>query len=93
MSTSVLPKNIQGLFPLELIGLILQSKGFLQHHNLKASVLQHSAFYMVQLTHSYMTIEKSIVLSMLTFVGNLMSLLFNMLSRFIKAFLPRINSS
>ena len=91
-STSVLPMNIQSLFPLELIGLILQSKGLFQHHDLKASVLRHSAFYMVQLTHSYMTTKKSIVLSMLTFVGNLLSLLFNILSRFVKAFLPWNNS-
>ena len=75
--------NIQGLFPLELIGLILQYKGLLQHHDLKV---------MVQLTHSYMTTKKSIVLSMLTFVGNLISLLFNILSRFVKAFLPQNNS-
>ena len=91
-STSALPMNIQGLFPLESIGLILQFKGLLQHHNLKASVLRHSAFYMVQLTHSHMNTGKIILLFMLTFVGNLMSLLFNMLSRFVKAFLPKNNS-
>ena len=56
---SVLPMNIQGWFPLGLTGLILLSKGLfdslLQHHNLKASILRHSAFFMVQLSHPYMT--------------------------------------
>ena len=57
---SVLPMNIQGLFPLGLTGLILQSKKrLLQHHSLKASVLRHSAFCMVQLSHTYMITEKN----------------------------------
>ena len=68
------------------------SKGLqslLQYHNLKASVLQHSAFFMVQLSHPYMTTGKTIVLTMQTFVGKVMSLLFNTLPRFVIAFLPR----
>ena len=62
---------------------------FLQHHSSKASILQHLAFFMVQLLHPYMIIGKTIALTRWTFVGKLMSLLFNMLSRFIIAFLPR----
>ena len=61
----------------------------LQHHSSKASVLRHSAFFMVQLSHPYTTTEKTISLSIHTFLGKVMSLLFNMLSRFIVAFLPR----
>ena len=64
-------------------------KSLLQHHNLKASVPQCSAFFMVQLSHSFMTTGKSIALTIQTFVGKVMSLLFNMLSRFVTAFLPR----
>ena len=71
----------------------MQSKGLfnslLQHHNLKASVLQCSAFFMVQLSHSYMTIGKTIALTIQTFVGKVMSLLFNMLSRFVIVLLSR----
>ena len=92
-SASVLPMNIQDQLPLELTGLIfLQSKGlasFLQHHNSKASVLQCSVFVMVQLSHLYMTTGKTIGLIIQTSVGKVMSLLFNMLSRFVIAFLPR----
>ena len=58
-------------------------KNLLQHHSLKASVLWHSAFLMVQLSHSYMTTGKTIVLTIWTFFGKVMSLLFNTLSRFI----------
>ena len=61
----------------------------LQHHNLKASILQHSAFFTVQVSHSYMTTGKTIALTVWTFVGKEMSLLFNMLSRLVIAFLPR----
>ena len=61
----------------------------LQHHSSKASILQHSAFFMVQLSHPYMTIGKTIALIRWTFVGKVMSLLFNMLSRLVIAFLPR----
>ena len=61
----------------------------LQHHNLKASILQPSAFFMVQLSHLYMTTGKSIALIRWTSVGKVILLLFNMLSSFIIAFLPR----
>ena len=61
----------------------------LQHHSSKASALQCSAFFMVQLSHLYMTTGKAIALIGWTFVGKLMSLLFNTLSRFVIAFLPR----
>ena len=64
-------------------------KSLLQHHSSKASVLWCSAFFIVQLSHSYMTTGKTIALSRWTFVGKVMSLLFNTLSRFVKAFLPR----
>ena len=64
-------------------------KSLLQYHSSKASVLQCSAFFMVQLSHLYMTTGKTIALTIWTFVGKVMSLLFNMLSRFVIAFLPR----
>ena len=64
-------------------------KSFLQHHSSKASTLWHSAFYMVQLSHPYMTTGKTIALIRRTFVGKVMSLLLNMLSRLVIAFLPR----
>ena len=60
----------------------------LQHYSLKASIPQHSAFFMVQLSHPYMTTGKTIALTIQTFVSQVMSLLFNMLSRFAIAFLP-----
>ena len=92
-STSVLPMNIQDWFPLGSTGWISsQSKGFsslLQHHSSKASILQCSAFFIVQLSHPYMTTRKSIALTRWTFVGKVMSVLFNMLSRLVIAFLPR----
>ena len=84
-SASLLSMNIQDWFPLVLTGLIsLQSKGLslkslLQQHSLKASVLQHSAFFMAQLSHSYMTTGKTRALTRQTFVGKVTSLLFNML--------------
>ena len=59
----------------------------LQHHNLKASVLQHSAFFMVQLSHLFMTAGKTIALTKQKFGGKVMSLLFNMLSSFVITFL------
>ena len=59
----------------------------LQHHSLKTSILQRSAFFMVQLSHPYMTTRKTIALTIWTFVGQVMSLLFNVLSRFVVAFL------
>ena len=64
-------------------------KSLLQHHSSKASVLQCSAFVMVQLSHLYMTTGKTIALTRWTFVGKVMSLLFNMLSRLVITFLPR----
>ena len=89
-SASVLLMIIQDQFPFRLTGLIsLQSKSLLQHHSSKASVLQRSAFFMVQLSHPYMTTGKTIQLTVWTFVGKIMSLLFNTLSRFVIVFLPR----
>ena len=89
-SASVLPVNIQDWFPLELTGLIsLQSKGPWRVHSSKASILQCSAFFVVQLSHPYMTDRKNTALTMWTFAGKIMSLLFNILSRFVIAFLPR----
>ena len=64
-------------------------ESLLQHHSSKASILQHSAFFIVQLSHPYMTTEKTIALTRQTFVGKVMSLLFNMLSRLVITFLPR----
>ena len=92
-SESVLPMNIQDWFPLGLTGWIsLQFKGlksFLQHYSSKASVLQHSDFFIVYLSHPYMTTGKTITLTRWTFVGKVMSLLFSMLCRLVIAFLPR----
>ena len=67
-------------------------KSLLQHHNSKASIVQRSAFFMVQLSHPYMTSGKTIVLTIRTFVGKVMSLLFNMQSRFVIVFPPRSKS-
>ena len=70
----------------------MQPKGFkilLQHHSSKAATLGHSAFSMVQLSHPYMTTGKTIALTRHAFVGKVMSLLFNMLSRLVITFLPR----
>ena len=64
-------------------------KSLLQHHNLKASILQHSAFVMVKLSHPYMTTGKTVALTIWTFAGKAISLLFNTLPRFVIAFLPR----
>ena len=61
----------------------------LQHHSSKASILQHLAFFTVQLSHPYMTTEKTIALTRQTFVGKVMFPLFNMLSKLVTAFLPR----
>ena len=89
-SASVLPMNIQDWFPLGLTGLIsLQSKElskvFSSSTVQKASVLRCSTFFMVQLSHPYMTTGKTITLTRWTFVGKVISLVFNMLSRFVKA--------
>ena len=64
-------------------------KSLLQHHSSKALILCHAPFFMVQLSHPYMTTGKTIVLTTWTFVGKVMSLLFNMLSGFVITFLPR----
>ena len=66
-------------------------KSLLQHHSSKASILQCSAFFIVQLSHLYMTTGKAIALTRWTFVGEVMSLLFNMLSRLVITFLPKSN--
>ena len=74
---------------LDLLAVQGTLKSLLQHRSSKASVLWRSAFFMVQLSHSYMTAGKTIALTLQTFVGKGMSLLFHTLSRFVKAFLPR----
>ena len=68
---------------------LLAVQGTLQHHSSKASILRHSAFFIVQLSHTYMTTGKTIALTRWTFVDNVMSLLFNMLSRLVITFHPR----
>ena len=73
----------------DLLGLHGTLTSLLQHHSSKASVLWHSAFFMVQLSHLYLTTGKTIALTIWTFVGKVMSLPFNRLSRFFVAFLPR----
>ena len=91
-ASSVLPVNIQDWSPIGLTGLIsLQSKGLkscLQYHSSKASIL-HSALFIVQHSHPYMTTGKTIALTRQTFFGKVMSLLLNMLSRLVITFLPR----
>ena len=74
---------------LDLLAVQGTLKSLLQHHSSKASVLQHSAFFMVQLSHPYMTTGKTIPLTRWTSVSKVMSLLFNTLSRLVIAFLPR----
>ena len=74
---------------LDLLAVQGTLKGLLQHHSSKISILQCSAFFIVQLSHSYMTTGKTIALTRWTFVSKVMCLLFNMLSRLVKAFLPR----
>ena len=92
-STSVLPMNTQDWSPLGWTGWVsLQSKGLKnlpQHHSSKALILRHSAFFIVQISHPYMTNGKTIALTRWTFVDKVMSLLFNILSRLIITFLPR----
>ena len=92
-STSVLPKH-PGLISsrmdwLDLLAVQGTFKSLLQHHSSKASILQRSAFFTVQLSHPYMTTGKTITLTRRAFVGKVMSLLFNMLSRLVITFLPR----
>ena len=72
------PLAVQGTF-----------KSILQHHSSKASILQHSAFFILQLSYPYMTTGKTIALTRQTFVGKIMSLLFNIFSRFVIALFPR----
>ena len=74
---------------LDLLAVQGTLKSLLQHHSSKASILQLSTFFMVQLPHPYMTTGKTIALTRWTFISKVMSLLFNMLSRFLIAFLPR----
>ena len=74
---------------LDLLAVQGMLKSLLQHHSSKASILWHSAFFIVQLSHPYMTTGKTIALNRWTFVGKVMSLLFNMLSRLVITFLPR----
>ena len=74
---------------LDLLAVQVTLKSLLQHHSSKESILQCSAFFTVQLSHPYMTTGKSIALNRWTFVGKVMSLLFNMLSRLVISFLPR----
>ena len=71
----------------ELLAVQGTLKSLLQHHSSKASILRHLAFFMVQLSHPYMTTGKTTALTRRTFVGKVMSLLFNMLSRLVIAFL------
>ena len=94
-SFSVSPSNeYSGLISfridrLDLLAVQGTLKSLLQHHTSKASILRHSAFFMVQLSHPYMTTGKTIALTRWTFVGQVMSVLFYMLSRLVIAFLPR----
>ena len=74
---------------LDLLAVQGTLKSLLQHHGSKASILQHSSFFIVQLSHPYMTPRKTIALTRWTFVSKVMSLLFNMLSRLAITFLPR----
>ena len=74
---------------LDLLAVQETLKSLLQHHSSKASILLHSAFFIVQLSHPYMTTGKTIALTRWTFVDKAMSLLFNMLSRLVMTFLPR----
>ena len=95
-SASVLPMNIQDFsFRMDLLNLLAVQgtlKSLLQHHSSKASILQHSAFFTVQLSHPYTTTGKTIPLTKWTFVGKVMSLLLNMLSSLVITFLPRSES-
>ena len=77
---------------LDLLAVQGTRKSLVQHHSSKASILRCSAFFIVQLSHPYMTTGKIIALTRRTFVGKVMSLLFNMLSRLVITFLPRSNT-
>ena len=91
-SFSIIPsKEHPGLisFRMDLLAFQGTLKSLLQHHSSKASILQRSAFFTVQLTHPYMTTGKTTALTRWTFVGKVMSLLLNILSRLVITFLPR----
>ena len=91
-STSVLPMNIQISFRMDWLDLLAVQgtlNSLLQHQSSKASILRHSSFFIVQLSHPYMTTGKTIILTRWTFVGKVRSLLFNMLSRLVITFLPK----
>ena len=94
-SFSISPSNVYsglisfGIGWFDLLTVQEISKSLLQHHSSKPSILQRSAFFMVKLSHPYMTTGKTIALTIQTFVGKMMSLLFNMLSSFVIALLPR----
>ena len=94
-SVNISPSNEHpGLISFRMDGLDLLAvqgtlKSLLQHHSSKTSILQHSAFFIVQLSHPYMTTGETIALTRRNFVGKVMSLLFNMLSRLLITFLPR----
>ena len=94
-SFSIIPSNEHsGLISftmdwLDLLAIQGTLKNLLQHHSSKASILQCSAFFMVQLSHPYMTTRKTVALTRQTLVGKIMSLLFNMLSRLVITFLPK----
>ena len=94
-SFSISPSNgLSGLISfrmdwLDLLAVQGTLKSLLQHHSSKASILWHSAFFIVQLSHPYLTTGKTIALTRWTFVGKVISLLFNMLSRLVITFLPR----
>ena len=77
---------------LDLLAVQGTLKSLLQHHSSKASILQYSTFFIVKLSHLYITTEKTIALTIQTFVGKVMSLFFTVLSRFVTAFLPRSKS-
>ena len=95
LSISIIPsKEIPGLISfrmdwLDLLAVQGTLKSLLQHHTSKAAILRRSAFFTVQLSHPYMTTGKTIALTRRTFVGKVMSLLLNMLSRLVITFLPR----
>ena len=93
-SVSVLPMNIQGVISFRIDWLDLFAgqgtfKSLFQNYSSKVSILRCSAFFIIQLSHPYMTTGKTIALTVWTFVGKVMSLLFNMLSELVITFLPR----
>ena len=93
-SFHIIPSKHPGLISfrmdwLDLVAVQGTLKSLLQHHSSKASILRHSAFFTVQLSHPYMTAGKTIALTRWTFVGKVMSLLLNMLSRLVITFLPK----